>query len=103
MVSASGRYQGRRCSSPSPRRTAHFPRLGDPLWGQVIAEKRATFSCVVDVERPLQRTALPNVYLRVSAPPAPIQRHSESAVRSGVACARMILKARKAACGRGAA
>jgi squalene-associated FAD-dependent desaturase len=96
VISASGRHQDLEQETLVARvhseLRAHFPQLRDPLWSQVIAEKRATFSCVVGVERPSQRTALPNVYLAgdytASAYPATL----ESAVRSGVACARMILE-----------
>lgn len=96
VISASGRHQDLEQEILVARvhneLRAHFPRLVDPRWGRVIAEKRATFSCVVGVERPSQRTALPNVYLAgdytASAYPATL----ESAVRSGVACARMILE-----------
>ena len=95
VISASGRHQdldqGTLVARVHGELRAHFPQLNEPLWSQVIAEKRATFSCVVGVERPSQRTALPNVYLAgdytASAYPATL----ESAVRSGVACARMIL------------
>ncbi len=96
VISASGRHQDLEQATLVARvhgeLRAHFPQLGDPLWSQVIAEKRATFSCVVGVERPSQRTPIPNVYLAgdytASAYPATL----ESAVRSGVACARMILE-----------
>ncbi len=96
VISASGRHQDLDQETLVARvhseLRAHFPRLVDPLWSRVIAEKRATFSCVVGVQRPSQRTALPNVYLAgdytASAYPATL----ESAARSGVACARMILE-----------
>lgn len=69
-----------------------FPQLPAPLWHKVIAEKRATFTCSAHLQRPLQKTPLPDLYLagdyttdgdRTSAYPATI----ESAVRSGVQCA----------------
>ena len=96
VISASGRHQELEqellVARVHSELRAHFPGLVEPLWSQVIAEKRATFSCIVGVERPSQRTALPNVYLAgdytASAYPATL----ESAVRSGIACARMILE-----------
>jgi squalene-associated FAD-dependent desaturase len=69
-----------------------FPQLPAPLWHKVIAEKRATFACSANLQRPLQKTPLPGLYLagdyttdgdRANAYPATI----EGAVRSGVQCA----------------
>ena len=57
----------------------------------MIAERRATFSCVVGVKRPAQRTALPNVYLAGDYTASEYPATLESAVVSGVACARMLL------------
>ena len=95
VISASGRHQelDQELLAATVHREllAHFPRLGNPLWSQVIAEKRATFSCVVGVKRPAQRTALPNVYLAGDYTASEYPATLESAVRSGVACARMLL------------
>jgi squalene-associated FAD-dependent desaturase len=70
----------------------HFPRLGAPLWHQVIAEKRATFSCTPGLVRPDNATPLAGLYLAgdytASAYPATI----ESAVRSGVRAANLVLQ-----------
>jgi hydroxysqualene dehydroxylase len=71
---------------------AHFPQLREPLWSQAIAEKRATFSCVPGVERPSQRTPARNVYLAGDYTASDYPATLEAAVRSGVACARMILE-----------
>lgn len=69
-----------------------FPQLPAPLWHKVIAEKRATFACSANLQRPLQKTPLPGLYLagdyttdgnRANIYPATI----EGAVRSGVQCA----------------
>jgi squalene-associated FAD-dependent desaturase len=69
-----------------------FPQLPAPLWHKVIAEKRATFACSANLQRPLQKTPLPGLYLagdyttdgnRANTYPATI----EGAVRSGVQCA----------------
>jgi squalene-associated FAD-dependent desaturase len=71
---------------------AQFPQLGRPLWSRVIAEKRATFSCVVDSKRPAQRTPMPNLFLAGDYTASDYPGTLESAVRSGAACARMILE-----------
>jgi squalene-associated FAD-dependent desaturase len=72
-----------------------FPTLPSPHWTKVIAEKRATFACTVGVERPPQRTPLPGLYLAGDYTASPYPATLEAAVRSGVACARMILEARR--------
>jgi squalene-associated FAD-dependent desaturase len=71
---------------------AAFPNLPAPLWSKVIEERRATFACKVGVKRPDQRTTIPNLYLAGDYTASPYPATLESAVRSGVACARMILK-----------
>ena len=68
-----------------------LPGLPPPRWRKVIAEKRATFACVVGVERPPQRTPMPGLYLAGDYTASPYPATLEAAVRSGVACARMIL------------
>jgi uncharacterized protein with NAD-binding domain and iron-sulfur cluster len=68
----------------------HIGPLPDPLWQRVIAEKRATFSCTVGVERPSQRTALTNFYLAGDYTASDYPGTIEAAVRSGLTCARFI-------------
>jgi squalene-associated FAD-dependent desaturase len=70
-----------------------LPQLSALRWSKVIAEKRATFACVVGVERPPQRTPVPGLYLAGDYTASPYPATLEAAVRSGVACARMILQA----------
>ena len=68
-----------------------------PLWHQVIAEKRATFSCTPALARPACPTPVVGLYLAgdyvagddvTDSYPGTI----EGAVRSGVQCARLILE-----------
>ncbi len=79
------------CTRVAQELAAACPGLDRPLWTQVIAEKRATFSCTVGLERP--RCALPFPGLMLAGDytwgdyPATI----ESAVRSGRECALALL------------
>ena len=96
VISASGRYQdlthdelGLIVHQTLKQR---FTKLPDPLWQRVIAEKRATFSCTPGVQRPPQVTPLKNFYLAGDYTASDYPATLESAVRSGVICARHILQ-----------
>jgi len=65
--------------------------LPEPLWHRVIAEKRATFACTPGLKRPEARTPLRNFYLAGDYVASEYPGTIESAVRSGVAAARMVL------------
>ncbi len=72
----------------------HVGDLPDPLWTRVIAEKRATFACTPGVRRPPQVTPLTNFYLAGDYTASDYPATLESAVRSGITCARHILQQR---------
>ena len=70
-----------------------FPNLAKPLWHKVIAEKRATFSCVPDLARPTNRTLQRNVFLAGDYTYPDYPATIEGAVRSGIYCANLICNA----------
>ena len=69
---------------------AAFPQLAQAQWHKVIAEKRATFSCKVNLPRPSHVTPYPNLYLAGDYTYADYPATIEGAVRSGVACADLV-------------
>jgi predicted NAD/FAD-dependent oxidoreductase len=94
VVSASGTHQ--ELSHNELAQAAHAAlaaRVGGlpaPLWHRVIAEKRATFLCSPGLERPPQMTPLRNFYLAGDYTASDFPATIESAVQSGVMCARHI-------------
>ncbi len=70
---------------------AALPGLPQPLWHKVIAEKRATFACTPGLERPGQATPLPKFYLAGDYTASDYPATLESAVRSGVKSANLVL------------
>lgn len=61
-----------------------------PLWHQVIAEKRATFSCDAGLLRPSHRTALKHLFLAGDYTASDYPATLEGAVMSGLRCAEAI-------------
>jgi squalene-associated FAD-dependent desaturase len=68
-----------------------LPGLPAPQWCRVIAEKRATFSCRVGLGRPPNATPIPDLLLAGDYTASDYPATLETAVRSGVAAARLAL------------
>jgi predicted NAD/FAD-dependent oxidoreductase len=96
VISASGEHEaltqdqlGLRVHHELNRRVGGLPA---PLWTRVIAEKRATFACTPNVRRPPHVTPLTGFYLAGDYTASDYPATIESAVRSGIACARHVLR-----------
>ena len=91
VISAQGDHQhmtheelAARCDAELRRA---FPRLPAFLWQQVIAEKRATITCIPGLKRPEVRTATTGVFLAGDYTDPEYPPTLEAAVRSGVRAA----------------
>ncbi|MEO6919282.1 MAG: hydroxysqualene dehydroxylase HpnE [Collimonas sp.] len=67
------------------------PQLAQPLWSQVISEKRATFACTPDLARPTNDSGLPKLMLAGDYTASDYPATLESAVRSGRQAAQELL------------
>jgi squalene-associated FAD-dependent desaturase len=96
VISARGGHQNvsqDEVASAMHRELAAFlPGLPQPLWSRVIAEKRATFSCRPGVARPENKTAVRNLCLAGDYTASDYPATLESAVRSGVLAAHLVLE-----------
>ena len=72
-----------------------FGALPKLLWHRVIAEKRATFSCTPDLARPTTETPCPGFVLAGDYVAGDYPATIEAAVRSGIAAAARVGKARQ--------
>ena len=70
----------------------HLGITATPLWHQVIAEKRATFSCEADLSRPAYTTPVANLLLAGDFTSGDYPATLEGAVMSGIRCADDILQ-----------
>ncbi|SFN09735.1 squalene-associated FAD-dependent desaturase [Formivibrio citricus] len=98
VISAEGEHQklGREALMAAVERELHA-RLGLPAqaeWRGMIAEKRATFACVPEMQRPSHKTAAAGLLLAgdyTQGQPRDYPATLEGAVRSGVGAARELL------------
>jgi len=100
VISAEGAHQhltqDALAGTLSQELAASFPALSstlkNPLWHKVITEKRATFACSVDLQRPQMHTGIPNLYLAGDYVAGDYPATIEGAARSGAAAARAIIQ-----------
>ncbi len=97
VISAQGDHQQMahdQIAAACHRELAHaLGRLPDPLWCQVIAEKRATIACTPALQRVGPRTATAGLFLAGDYTDPEYPPTLEAAVRSGVRAAQLALEA----------
>ncbi len=96
VISAEGKHQllshDELANSVHKKLKSCIPDLTEPLWYKVIAEKRATFSCTPNLQRPEQITPLKQFYLAGDYTAGDYPATIEAATQSGVKCAKSILE-----------
>jgi len=96
VISASEALVGEAQEALAKRVAADIARAFGPLpplrWQRVIAEKRATFSCTPGLARPAAMTGCPGFLLAGDYVAGDYPATIEGAVRSGVACASVMLQ-----------
>jgi squalene-associated FAD-dependent desaturase len=94
VISASGIHQDlpqRELAQRVHQELEHRFALPEPNWSRVIAEKRATFACTPNMQRPTTRTSIPGLFIAGDYTQSPYPATLETAVRSGLACAQHVL------------
>jgi predicted NAD/FAD-binding protein len=95
VLSASGRHQALEhpdlAATIHSELAGHLPALPEPRWKQVIAEKRATFSCRPGLVRPPNCTPIDRIVIAGDYTASDYPATLEGAVRSGVAAAHLVL------------
>ena len=95
VISAEGLHQDLSQQALAQKVIAELQRefgiRDEPLWYKVIAEKRATFCCSPDLQRPTQQTAEARILLAGDYTAGDYPATLEGAVISGVRCARLVL------------
>jgi squalene-associated FAD-dependent desaturase len=69
-----------------------MPKLSTPRWSRVISEKRATFACTPGLVRPTNDIGIAGLALAGDYTASDYPATLETAVRSGTAAARLILR-----------
>lgn len=99
MIAAVISARGRHLDIPMSELERHIhaeigrliPDLPEPIKVQTITEKRATFSCVPNLQRPMLHTHLPGLFLAGDYVAGDYPATIEGAVRAGVAAALVVL------------
>jgi len=95
IVSANGRHQeldhDELALNIAKELHQSFPQLAKPLWHKVIAEKRATFSCIPNLKRPGYLTEQANLLLAGDYTYSDYPSTIEGAIRSGNEAADLII------------
>ncbi len=94
VISAEGLHQNLSHDELAQRVIAElaeeFAIREQPEWYKVIAERRATFACTPNLQRPDQQTALPRLFLAGDYTAGDYPATLEGAVQSGLRCAALI-------------